>query len=83
MECKCAHPCFLVPYAVGINRYIMECKCFNRLFNRCLVRELIDTLWNVNDNSCNFLSNAFKELIDTLWNVNYLGIVDEYHAHKN
>ena len=33
-------------------------------------RELIDTLWNVNDNSLPQESCLFAELIDTLWNVN-------------
>ena len=48
----------------------MECKyqrvdCFDYR-----VKELIDTLWNVNDElSATFLMRI-KELIDTLWNVN-------------
>ena len=33
-------------------------------------RELIDTLWNVNDMDYGDYSNARRELIDTLWNVN-------------
>ena len=34
-------------------------------------RELIDTLWNVNDSFSNLPPfNRYSELIDTLWNVN-------------
>ncbi len=33
-------------------------------------RELIDTLWNVNEVGYNSLKWDLQELIDTLWNVN-------------
>ena len=33
-------------------------------------RELIDTLWNVNQNVQEIAPMVFIELIDTLWNVN-------------
>ena len=33
-------------------------------------RELIDTLWNVNENGAYDGWGALQELIDTLWNVN-------------
>ena len=33
-------------------------------------RELIDTLWNVNDLDLYLKCYNFSELIDTLWNVN-------------
>ena len=33
-------------------------------------RELIDTLWNVNNTSNSSIAAAALELIDTLWNVN-------------
>ena len=33
-------------------------------------RELIDTLWNVNEVRQLFFSAPTSELIDTLWNVN-------------
>ena len=33
-------------------------------------RELIDTLWNVNNFALCFLIDFQTELIDTLWNVN-------------
>ena len=33
-------------------------------------RELIDTLWNVNDNLLYAYVSCIFELIDTLWNVN-------------
>ena len=35
-------------------------------------RELIDTLWNVNKDGCEYVAVDFTELIDTLWNVNVL-----------
>ena len=33
-------------------------------------RELIDTLWNVNEDVLQELADMVDELIDTLWNVN-------------
>ena len=33
-------------------------------------RELIDTLWNVNNKKAKEISDRLQELIDTLWNVN-------------
>ena len=49
----------------------MECKFICP--GRCPVtyRELIDTLWNVNESAITFISWAICELIDTLWNVNH------------
>ena len=35
-----------------------------------LIRELIDTLWNVNFLSVMLQGSFLQELIDTLWNVN-------------
>ena len=56
----------------GINRYIVECKCYTRKEKKTRKAELIDTQWNVN-----YLDNLYKtikdvELIDTQWNVNIL-----------
>ena len=53
-----------------INRYIMECKFCNRISSRTQSLELIDTLWNVNDNEIWGFLTYQNELIDTLWNVN-------------
>ena len=36
------------------------------------MKELIDTLWNVNIFALQFLTTDSVELIDTLWNVNSL-----------
>ena len=48
----------------------MECKCFLVLTGARIGEELIDTLWNVNNN-LQYNSDALNcELIDTLWNVN-------------
>ena len=35
-------------------------------------RELIDTLWNVNEACTAGRGEIYQELIDTLWNVNQL-----------
>ena len=41
-------------------------------------RELIDTLWNVNDDERSGTDVHDNELIDTLWNVNvYLSCIKE------
>ena len=40
------------------------------------MRELIDTLWNVNESPSLHISERSRELIDTLWNVN----VDELNG---
>ena len=45
----------------GINRYIMECKCFFWYIKICIVFELIDTLWNVN-------CKVNDDLADSYWN---------------
>ena len=42
-----------------INRYIMECKSKKRSNQMALTRELIDTLWNVNRNTCFVNLNRF------------------------
>ena len=36
----------------------------------CLILELIETLWNVNNIVCTVISLSPNELIETLWNVN-------------
>ena len=33
-------------------------------------RDLIDTLWNVNEEYAAYQAGKYTELIDTLWNVN-------------
>ena len=48
----------------------MECKCKTKVNLACGIRELIDTLWNVNSNDGIGIDLGVKELIDTLWNVN-------------
>ena len=40
-------------------------------------RELIDTLWNVNDDICSLSLFLLFELIDTLWNVNLTATVSK------
>ena len=39
-------------FVAGINRYIMECKCVRFVGSGNRAFELIDTLWNVNIDSC-------------------------------
>ena len=48
----------------------MECKSLSKTILFLLVTELIDTLWNVNENRLEKLCRFLFELIDTLWNVN-------------
>ena len=48
----------------------MECKCLFFAFFFSGVCELIDTLWNVNEEVPDILAKLDEELIDTLWNVN-------------
>ena len=50
----------------------MECKYFITSEDTIFVLELIDTLWNVNQESSFFDDYSIDELIDTLWNVNRL-----------
>ena len=37
-----------------------------------MVCELIDTLWNVNEDTSVKIGGSAVELIDTLWNVNFI-----------
>ena len=46
-------------------------------------RELIDTLWNVNEVSSAVSAASSNELIDTLWNVNYFVYVAVFPCIKN
>ena len=48
----------------------MECKLNSATFAPDPPCELIDTLWNVNDNLLYAYVSCIFELIDTLWNVN-------------
>ena len=48
MECKSGRYGDISPKADRINRYIMECKFIFAPFALLTIRELIDTLWNVN-----------------------------------
>ena len=43
-----------------INRYIMECKCHKMNFYTACILELIDTLWNVNDEDYEFLQEQYE-----------------------
>ena len=48
MECKYPWGNSWRYVALGINRYIMECKSVYDIDNASHEAELIDTLWNVN-----------------------------------
>ena len=48
----------------------MECKSFSHALHLSKVKELIDTLWNVNYIAARGAYLFAPELIDTLWNVN-------------
>ena len=54
-----------------INRYIMECKSEKVSYVPVWFTELIDTLWNVNEEKITEITEIVQELIDTLWNVNF------------
>ena len=49
----------------------MECKFQLKHFNVMPFKELIDTLWNVNELIFDYIFPEGMELIDTLWNVNF------------
>ena len=53
-----------------INRNIVECKLSRFSCNIIGIRELIETLWNVNNKKAKEISDRLQELIETLWNVN-------------
>ena len=74
MECKFKKQVLYSFALPRINRYIMECKYCTALALRTLLRELIDTLWNVNSDTTRFIQINKKELIDTLWNVNLINV---------
>ena len=65
-----------------INRYIMECKFDWGLRVPIRARELIDTLWNVNDYEVFNLTKKEQELIDTLWNVNIFSRPCRFWNHR-
>ena len=58
------------PHSERINRYIMECKYSIKKEYEDWKKELIDTLWNVNEGDNFWFCKMGAELIDTLWNVN-------------
>ena len=72
MECKCKNSASFNCVDTRINRYIMECKLYHPESRRSLLQELIDTLWNVNEDTTHRTTACIAELIDTLWNVNRL-----------
>ena len=53
----------------------MECKSLIALTMSQVLRELIDTLWNVNSKVFDEQVGQNIELIDTLWNVNYSNVI--------
>ncbi len=56
----------------------MECKCTILTVITHGIKELIDTLWNVNSVFAKNLTRLIKELIDTLWNVNFIPYDEKY-----
>ena len=52
MECKFRKTGGYQKQLSRINRYIMECKFVLKAFHLNVLFELIDTLWNVNIDSC-------------------------------
>ena len=71
MECKFDDLGSLAGEYIRINRNIVECKFDRFIVNRfCYFYELIETLWNVNEQCSGALGDWIAELIETLWNVN-------------
>ena len=54
----------------GINRNIVECKSAKNYGQAADSVELIETLWNVNQEIDLTQKEVQTELIETLWNVN-------------
>ena len=54
----------------GINRNIVECKSAKNCGQAADSVELIETLWNVNQEIDLTQKEVQTELIETLWNVN-------------
>ena len=52
----------------------MECKYTKDVQQAAFVVELIETLWNVNENPQRASGTCTCELIETLWNVNKHGM---------
>ena len=71
MECKYEIIASFTGSEAGINRNIVECKLeamYPREYRSVL--ELIETLWNVNEEIEGLRKGRLEELIETLWNVN-------------
>ena len=83
MECKYYRTDMVRKPEKRINRYIMECKCQSASSFLSVLTELIDTLWNVNEEEYFLGREYYQELIDTLWNVNtYVRGID-YLGYRN
>ena len=63
MECKFVSVFTAFNWFSRINRYIMECKYSGKGVQQWNLRELIDTLWNVNKRP-NIQSTGSKERIN-------------------
>ena len=63
MECKFDITAFSGVRIAWINRYIMECKWALKKVGTNSMKELIDTLWNVNNKKA-------KEISDRLQGIN-------------
>ena len=81
MECKFYYTFYSLLLAFRINRNIVECKyalCF--YLAPAQFRELIETLWNVNE-IAPIVEDMFNhELIETLWNVNSYSHYQTYQS---
>ena len=83
VECKCYIGNTFSAVICRINRNIVECKFFHTCYCRFRLRELIETLWNVNPMAfakCDFIN---KELIETLWNVNFFDFFEDLRKLLN
>ena len=49
----------------SFNRYMVECEYILKLESKRIITVLIDTWWNVNDDSSSLATSMLKVLIDT------------------
>ena len=81
LECKLVKLMLLQPRLSHINRDILECK-FQPVADSCTANLiLIETYWNVNEESIYRCVYGLAILIETYWNVNDTISKQHTHAH--
>ena len=67
-------PCLIPSFCSSINRNIVECKVIKHLFPERFLGVLIETLWNVKEESVREHIAETMVLIETLWNVKIISL---------